>query len=178
MTARVAFLRAVNVAGHAVVRMQEVRRAFEEAGCREVRTVIQSGNVILTAPDRGLKAFQGRIVKNLAVLIGAAPAVAWRTAEELRSLASSDPFRGTQAGPDLKLYVAFLAGPPVKRTALPLIDAKEGLEVAGLQGLDAFIVSRRVKGRFGFPNALVEKAFGVEATTRNWNTVLKIAGMV
>jgi uncharacterized protein (DUF1697 family) len=103
--------------------------------------------------------------------------VVWRAAEELRALAASGPFGGLEAGPDTKLYASFLAGPPAKRPALPLADAKEGLEVLGLNGLDAFIVSRRVNGRFGFPNTLIEKAFGAEATTRNWNTVLKIAAL-
>ena len=170
-----AFLRAINVAGHAVVGMEDLKRAFESAGCRGVRTVIQSGNVLFTAPDRGLEALKGRIRKDLAALLGEAPAIAWRTAEDLRRLAGTDPFDGIEAGPDIKLYVAFLAGPPGKAAAIPIIEPKDGLEVIGLEGLDAFVVSRRVKGRFGFPNNLIEKAFGVESTTRNWNTVLKIA---
>ena len=173
-----AFLRAVNVAGHAVVRMEDLRRAFEEAGCREVRTVIQSGNVLFAAPERGLDALKGRIRHNLEMLLGSTPVAIYRTADELRILAASDPFGGAEAGPDVKLYVALLAEPPKKHPVLPLVVAKEGLEVVGFVGLDAFIVSRRVKGRFGFPNLLVEKALGVEATTRNWNTVLKIAKLV
>jgi uncharacterized protein (DUF1697 family) len=42
----VAFLRAINVAGHAIVRMADLRQAFADAGCRNVRTYIQSGNVV------------------------------------------------------------------------------------------------------------------------------------
>jgi len=38
-------------------------------------------------------------------------------------------------------------------------------------------VSRRVKGRYGFPNNLIEKELGVAATTRNWNTVRKILAL-
>ena len=46
MSHYVAFMRAINVAGHASVRMSDVRDAFAAAGCRKVRTYIQSGNVI------------------------------------------------------------------------------------------------------------------------------------
>ena len=157
--------------------MEELRGAFQAAGCREVRTVIQSGNVLFAAPDRGTEALKRRVLGRLEALLGKAPAVAWRTAGDLRRLQASAPFDGIEAGPDAKLYVAFLAGPPALRPALPWRDAKEGLEVIGREGLDAFVVSRRVDGRFGFPNALVETAFGAEATTRNWNTVVKIAGL-
>ena len=38
-------------------------------------------------------------------------------------------------------------------------------------------MSRRVKGRYGFPNNLIEKELGVAATTRNWNTVRKILAL-
>ncbi len=48
----VAFMRAINVAGHASVRMSDVRDAFAAAGCRKVRTYLQSGNVIFESPPR------------------------------------------------------------------------------------------------------------------------------
>ena len=55
---------------------------------------------------------------------------------------------------------------------------KEALEVIGLADRDLFVVSRRKKnGAFGYPNAFVEKALGVSATTRNWTTVTKIAAL-
>ena len=51
------------------------------------------------------------------------------------------------------------------------------IEIAGSIGLDLYSLARRVNGRYGFPNAFVEKALGVRATTRNWYTVTRIAGM-
>ncbi len=47
MPAYVAFLRAINVAGHAVVKMDRLQRAFLEAGCEETKTVIQGGDKII-----------------------------------------------------------------------------------------------------------------------------------
>ncbi len=55
----VAFLRAINVAGHAVVNMTDLRDAFAAAACGNVRSLIQSGNVVFESPantgarDRG-----------------------------------------------------------------------------------------------------------------------------
>lgn len=51
MTKYIAFLRAINVAGHATVKMTDLNRAFVSAGGKNVRTVIQSGNVLFEAAD-------------------------------------------------------------------------------------------------------------------------------
>ena len=52
MNVYVAFIRAINVAGHARIRMATVREAFTAAGCRKVRSYIQSGNVIFESSAR------------------------------------------------------------------------------------------------------------------------------
>ena len=46
-----------------------------------------------------------------------------------------------------------------------------------VKDLEAFSLSREVKGRYGFPNNFIEKELGVPATTRNWNTVCKVAAL-
>lgn len=172
-----AFLRAVNVAGHAVVRMADLKAAFEEAGCLSVRTVIQSGNVLFEAPESGTSDLFDAVHRSLRDSLGLKTTVVFRALAHLQKLVKERPFGGTEAGPDVKLYVSFLAAAPTEKPALPVLAPKEGLEVVGLSGLDVFLVSRRIKGRFGFPNNLVEKVLRVPATTRNWSTVTKIASL-
>jgi len=73
------------------------------------------------------------------------------------------------------LFAVLLADDPKNKPKLPLISDKENLEVIEVKDRVALVVSHRKKnGWFGFPNAIVEKALGVSATTRNWNTVNKI----
>ncbi|HEX6828594.1 MAG TPA: hypothetical protein VF104_06405, partial [Burkholderiales bacterium] len=81
------------------------------------------------------------------------------------------------SGPDVKLYVGFLTTAPSRVPRLPFSVTKEGLDITRVTRGEVFIVSRRVNGRFGFPNLLIEKEYGVPATTRNWNTVLKILSL-
>jgi uncharacterized protein (DUF1697 family) len=76
------------------------------------------------------------------------------------------------------MYVCFLNNSPDKIPALPLVQAKEGLEVFMMKNRYVFVLSRIVNGRFGFPNNFIEKEFGVESTERNWTTVTKIAGLL
>ena len=174
MPTYIAFLRAVNVAGHGVVKMEALRDACAAAGCRNVRTYIQSGNVVFESPApeptvvRKLKAELGR-------LLGKEPGICLRTLEEIAQLVEQDPFRAFQAEKSVKLYVAFLAEPARARPRFPLLLPKEGLEAFAMNDREVFIVSRpNPAGSYGFPNALIERELKAPATTRNWNTVAKI----
>src|SRR5690349_8927931 len=99
----VAFLRAINVAGHATVKMTDVRDAFAAAGCRNVRTVIQSGNIIFDAAASGRAALAKRLCQQLEPLIGKDPGVFIRTQDDLAAMVESDPFRTVAREKDVKL---------------------------------------------------------------------------
>lgn len=177
MSTHVAFLRAVNVAGHASVRMADLRAAFERAGAGAVRTYIQSGNVLFDVPAAEIPTLLPRLRQAVNRLAGGPTTVVFRTLRELAALVRSAPFRDHEDTNDLKLYVAFLAAGPRRAPELPLHLPSDGLEAIELRRHDVLLVSRRVRGRFGFPNNFVEKEFGVPATTRNWNTVTKLVAL-
>lgn len=178
MNEYVAFLRAINVAGHARVKMTDLGRAFTSAGCKDVRTYIQSGNVLFESPDENPSDLIRRIQLEVRELLGGDAAVFFRTVSQLESLDERAPFKHLEGEPDVKLYVAFLSRKPLVRPKLPLISAKEALEVVAVSGLEAFVVSRRKRnGFYGFPNNFVEKELGVPATTRNWSTIGKILAL-
>ena len=93
MTTYVSFLRAINVGGHGVVRMTDVRDAFVAAGCRNVRTYIQTGNVVFDAPVKTIDSLLEKIRRRMKRLLGHEPGVAVRTLAELEALLKSSPFR-------------------------------------------------------------------------------------
>ena len=171
----VAFLRASNVGGRAVVKMTDLKAAFERAGGRNVRTFIASGNVLFDAPGRLPAALKGRVATELTKLLGKEPGVCYRTVEEIDTLVASDPFGRLVADKTLKLYVCFADRELKPRPKLPIVDAKELVEITGIRAADMLIVSRRKpNGMYGFPNICVE-ALGVVSTSRNWNTVMRVA---
>ena len=171
----VAFLRAINVGGRAVVKMTDLKAAFERAGCRNVRTFIASGNVLFDAPAKMPATTKTRIARELAALLGKEPGVCYRTLDEIDTLITSAPFGTLASDPSLKLYVAFMDRVPVKLPKLPIVVEKERVEITAIRAADMLIVSRRKpNGMYGFPNACVEE-LGVVATSRNWNTVTKVA---
>jgi uncharacterized protein (DUF1697 family) len=175
MTQYVAFLRAVNVAGHARVRMGAVRDAFEEAGCRNVRTYIQSGNVVFESTQRGVGPILQKLRGKLRALLGDEPEILLRTVHEIARVVEEAPFTDRDATSGAKLYVAFLSRTPRRRPALPFGSSKEALEAVAMRDREVFIVSRPKKnGFFGFPNNFIEEHLCVAATSRNWSTVTKI----
>lgn len=175
MNKYVAFLRAINVAGHAIVRMNDLRDAFTAAGCKSVRTYIQSGNVIFEASEENLAAVFERMRVKLRRLLGAEPDVLFRTAPEVEGILRAAPFKSLEAEPGIKLYVVFLFQRPRSKPRFPLLSSKEALEAIAMSNREVFIVSRRKKnGFYGFPNNFIEKELRVPATTRNWSTLTKI----
>lgn len=175
MNQYVAFMRAINVGGHASVRMSDLRDAFAAAGCKGVRTYIQSGNVIFDCPARDRAAILQKVRVKLRDVLGEEPDILFRTVREIEGIISRAPFKEFEAEPGIKLYVAFLFRRPRRKPRFPLISSKEALEVLAMRNREVFIVSRRKRNRFfGFPNNFIEKELGVSATSRNWSTITKI----
>lgn len=172
----VAFLRGINVAGHKLIKMEELARIFRSNGYKNVRTYIQSGNVIFDSAATNSTALAKKLERQLAQDLGYAVTVIVKKLSELEAMVTRNPFKKIANEPDvMMLYVVFLAGEPQTRPKLPLIFSSENLEVVAIKEQSAFVVARRKQdGRGGFPNAIVEKRFGVSATTRNWSTVKKI----
>ncbi len=169
-----AFLRAINVGGHARVTMADLTAGFASAGCRNVTTLIQSGNVRFDCEDAQAQVL-ARLRVSLAPLIGGEPQIALRSLRQVQALVRRAPFAAVEDEPGIKLYVVFLMAPRRVTPQLPLVDAKEQLEVIGTTRHDVFVISRRkANGFYGFPNSFVEKVFGVAATSRNWSTVRKM----
>ena len=175
MLTYIAFLRAINVAGHAIVKMTDLKNSFAAAGCKNVRTYIQSGNVVFDCPEEKSAAVFKKTYAKLRSLLGTEPEILFRKLDEVESIVKSTPFKNFQTDSALKFYVVFLSGQPRLKPKLPLTSEKEAVELIAIKNLEAFIVSRRKpNGFYGFPNNFIEKELGVSATSRNWSTVTKV----
>jgi uncharacterized protein (DUF1697 family) len=171
----IAFLRAINVGGKKLIRMEDLKRVFEHSGFKNVRTFIQSGNVIFEAAENDANTLARKIEKQLLKLLGHEVAVLLRTMAEVEDILKHNPFKRITPGPEIMMFVTFLSEEPRSEPRLPLISATENLEVFQIRNRTAFILARHKKnGWFGYPNNFVEKQLRVLATTRNWTTVRKI----
>jgi uncharacterized protein (DUF1697 family) len=175
-TALVALLRGVNVGGRAKLPMADLRAIVAGCGYGEVRTYIQSGNVVFTAAGRPKDTV---VAQTLADALAAAtplqPEVVVRTGPQLAAVVDANPF--VRRGEDpAHLHVTFGAG-----TA----KAKVGIaDLAGYAPEEAAAVGREVYlflpgglGRSRLAADLARRA-GATGTTRNWRTVTRLAAMV
>ena len=170
----VAFLRGINVGGHKPVRMDDLANVFVSIGLKNVTTYIQSGNVIFETTRTNRDALTKKIEEALDRLLGYQVKVFLRTADELETLVRLDPFKNVKTGADAKPYVTFLAEAPGREVKVPLMSLQGDVEIIRISGCDVLSLSRRIKGRSGYPNNFIEKEFGLPATTRNWATVTKV----
>lgn len=173
----VAFLRGINVGGHRLIKMTELARIFSEMGLADVRTVIASGNVLFASdePDEGLLATT--IERALEEALGYEVDVMLRSIERLQNLVKRDPFVKKDA--EVHAYVTFLKNAPQSVPKLPADFPEEAFAVLAVDDREIFWMSSKLpNGRYGDSGKYFAKAFGkIPVTTRNWNTVVKIAGM-
>jgi uncharacterized protein (DUF1697 family) len=172
----IAFLRGINVGGHTRVRMADLKKAFENAGFERVRTVLASGNVVFASGISDKKVLAGAIESSLKTAIGKNIGVVVLSFEDLRKIRFSDPFKGIVVTPDTRLLVTFLTGGTGPRTiSLPYTSPKgEFMLLCATAGAVFSVVDlAKGKGTTDLMN-LIEKEFGTDSTTRNWNTVLKV----
>jgi uncharacterized protein (DUF1697 family) len=96
----------------------------------------------------------------------------------LQEMVKGDPFKNFEEDLQTKFYVSFLESSAKFHPPLPLLKAKEGLELFRLDEKEAYIISKRIKGRYGFPNNFVEEELNLCATTRNWTTIKRVTQSV
>lgn len=171
----IAFLRGINVGGNKPIKMPDLVRIFRGVGCRNVRTYQQAGNVIFQSRSVNRKNLTRKIEAALEADLGYRVPVVVRSVPELQSLIARNPFRKFTKSKDVMLLVVFLAEDQDSPPTLPFISTTERVEIFDVADGVAFAVARRKQsGWFGFPNAVVEKAFKVVATTRQWRTVQSV----
>lgn len=172
-TVHVALLRGINVGGHAKVGMDDLRRVFVALGHAEVRTYIQSGNVVFSSAVDEPSRLVGEIEQRIASDLGVTVTVLLRAGDELAQVVAGNPFldRGAELS---KLHVTFLAERPDAERAAGLGPPAGEADELALVGREVYLHCPNGYGRTKMNNAWVEKRLGMAATTRGWKTVVKL----
>jgi uncharacterized protein (DUF1697 family) len=88
----ITFLRAINVGGHNVIKMERLRILFEAIGLKNVETFIASGNVIFDSKNTDNSALENKIEKHLLTSLGNNIAAFIRTTDQLQQIINHKPF--------------------------------------------------------------------------------------
>ena len=167
----IALFRGINVGGNNPLPMKALALLIEELGGTQVKTYIQSGNVIFQAAGSNA-AWSARIENAVSRQFGFAPRVLLLSRNELEKAATANPFPQAIAEPRT-LHLAFLAERPTRPDIAGLNAIKRGAEAFVLDGKVFYLHAPAGIGQSTLA-ARYEKLLGVPATARNWNTVVKV----
>lgn len=172
MSSYVAFLRGINSGKNPTVRMETLRRAFEDLGLHNVRTVLASGNVLFEADSVDEFDLERRLAEALPQMLGYPTEVVVRTVDDMRRLVASHPFRTASADPHAAPFVSFVRDRTVK---LPEnVATGKGYRILSVQ--DGIVLSVVDLASATTPSLMrvLDKEYGRGVTTRSWKTVEKL----
>jgi uncharacterized protein (DUF1697 family) len=172
---QVALLRAVNVGGHGKVTMADLRNALERRGFAGVRTLMQTGNLILpAAPAQGSK-LEGLLERELAAGLELTTDVYVRCAAELAEVIAKNPFPQEAKRDPSHLLVVFRKTPADEALVRAIRATITGREAVEAVGRHLYIVYPDGIGRSKLKVPEKKADPSTRGTGRNWNTVLKLA---
>ena len=170
----IAFLRAINVGNH-TVKMEQLRRLFEELGFTNVETFIASGNVIFDSKAKDITSLETKIGKHLEKALGYEVTTFVRSTQELAAIAEYQPFtRKELDGEGNTLFIGFLSAKPKSEAAKKLTSLASNIDGLHLNERELYWLYRRKNGESKFYGPLLEKTVEVKATLRNANTIQRL----
>lgn len=174
MPTAIAFIRGINVGGKNMLPMADLRTLCEKLGLCDVRTYIQSGNIVFTADARTTKKAAATIADAIESKRGFRPSVVVRTSNELRSALAANPFASLRDLNKCSCLIMFLERKPPATAASALQKLDSGRNKARLIGTEAFLNLPDGIADGPISTADVEVALGVPGTCRNLNTAEKM----
>jgi uncharacterized protein (DUF1697 family) len=174
MPVHLALLRAVNVAGRKPVRMTELCDLMVELGFADVRSVLQTGNLVFRSRARTGADLEDFLEAEAAKRHNLQTDVFVRTEMEWKKTIANNPYREEAKRDPAHLIVMFLKRTPSVKEVEQVQVAITGPEIVSVEGRQAYIVYPAGIGRSRVTNAFLEGKLGTRGTARNWNTVLKL----
>jgi len=171
---QLALLRGINVGGKNKLPMRDLAGMFEEAGCENVRTFIQSGNVIFTASSSVSKRLAGVIASGIEGRFGYRAPVILRTAQQLREVISDNPFPHAED----TLHVMFLAEFPSPAKIAALDPDRSSPDAFIVRGQEIYLHLPNGMADSKLTSAWFDSKLSTVSTGRNWRTVTKLLAML
>jgi uncharacterized protein (DUF1697 family) len=172
MSKIISLLRGVNVGGKKV-EMEKLRKDYKSLGFTNIRSYIQSGNVVFETSLRNNLA--ETIEKKIKRSFDLDVEVFIRTESELREIVDNNPFRAKDL---TKLHVTFLREKPREIPDAEIAGVKDKAEDYQFYGREVYLFCPNGYGHTRLSNSLFERKLKILATTRNWKTVNTLLSMV
>lgn len=178
MTTYLALFRGINVSGKKIIKMEDLRKLMQDAGYTDVTTYIQSGNVVFGSTSGSKEKIARAIEKLVEEKYGFDVTVFVIDRKHLEKAIANNPYADGKTPEDAgtkKIYVTFLSGAPSAEAMEKLRQAPIGDDLIEVH--DEILYFKLAVGAADskLSNNLIESKLKLKATTRNWNTTLKLA---
>ena len=174
MNTYIALFRGINVGGNNILPMKGLKEILETMGCEDIKTYIQSGNVVFHIQQEKPNKMAEEIGQKIFENYGFEPKVLLLQLADLRDAIANNPF-DTKDGKALHFF--FLASNSKSPNLKQLYAVKSDSEEFKLVKKIFYLYTPNGIGRSKL-GAKVERHLGVPVTARNWNTVSKLISMV
>lgn len=173
----VALVRGINVGGRRKIAMATLRDFLSCLGLEEVRTLLQTGNIVFQSPIRSPGRLEALLEREAAQQLQLDTLFYVRTVAEWGGMLERNPFPGPARDDPARLVVHLLKQAPAARRVGELRSAIRGPESIRVVDRQAYIVYPDGMGRSKLTAALLDRMLG-RGTARNWNTVRKLGEMI
>lgn len=175
MTIYISLLRGINVSGKNSIKMVELVNMFEKLNFQNVKTYIQSGNIIFQYKNEATEKLEQIIYNQIKNEFGFDVPVLVLTSEQLQKVIDINPFIKDSSKEKSFLHVTFLAEPLVREYDNKTIVGKklESEEITITKNA-VYLYCPNGYGRTKLNTNFLENKLGVQATTRNWKTTVKL----
>lgn len=175
MTRVIALLRAVNVGGTGKVAMPDLCKLLTRLGFSNVKSLLQSGNVVFGCAGAANAALEATLEAAVAKDLEVKTEFFVRSARDWDAIVAANPYpEAARDDPSHLVVMTFKSAPAAKNVAA-LQAAIAGRETVRTIGKQAYFVYPDGIGTSKLTNAIIERKLGMSGTARNWNTVLKLA---
>ena len=164
-------LRGINVGPHKRVKMDQLRQCFQALGFDNVRTYINSGNVVFKAGKRSTSALSKSMEEKLSSEFGFPVPVVTRTAGDLAETIANNPLLNERGIDIEKLHIMFLSGPLSSAAQKNLARLTSLPERSHCIGQEIYLYLPNGVAESKLMKAPLDRILSVESTARNWKTV-------
>lgn len=178
MNTYVALLRGINVGGHKKVPMADLKKMMSGMGFDDVKTLLNSGNVVFLATSTSCIELEEQLEKELEKTFGFPVPAIVREGNDITQLVNSEPFAGIEVTKDIRQYLAFVKSEPKNMPTLPWYSEDKSFSILKYDNKIVYSVLDLSLTKTVAGMKILEEIFGKDITTRNWNTVVKLGGLI
>jgi uncharacterized protein (DUF1697 family) len=171
MPVYISMLRGINVGGHKRIKMDKLRSSFEVLGFEQVKTYIQSGNVVFKTKKTPTSVLSRKIEEKILSDFGFSVSVISRSSDEIAQTIECNPFLKQSGIDHEKLHVTFLSAVPAPAALKKLSDLTAAPDQCSSIDREIYFYLPNGVSQSVLMKSPVDRILAVVTTTRNWRTI-------